>query len=184
MSVQKAHNDNEPSIDDQAEGSNCNCENTTLNIELGKITKELREHWFDKSTDKWKRSHQLFFTFLGSLSFTIGFPFFSFVTGNLEFQFDIFAALGLYPIFLLLGLSIFWGWILAWAPRNTGPVRLYLSGLTLPAFILFLILLPLHISGLIGNPQLPSAPNYQQTLPPPSPFPPQNYQPPQFPSQN
>lgn len=49
-----------------------------------------------------------------------------------------------FAIFAVVG--IFLGFLLAWKRPQSGPVRLFLSGVTLPAHILFLV----RFSGLIG----------------------------------
>lgn len=112
--------------------------------EMAEWFRLLREHWFQDSEKTWSRKHQFFFTFLGSFSFFVMLPVFTWSTGNVEFQTyifsDVFVVLTMYLIATLA--SGFFGVMLAWLPRKTGPTRLYLSGVALPSLVLFIASFP------------------------------------------
>ena len=84
------------------------------------------------------------FTFLGSLSFFVMLPVFTWSTGNLAFQTYIFSEW--IVVVTLLSIAVlasgFFGFMLAWVPRKTGPTRLYLSGIALPSLVLFVASFP------------------------------------------
>ncbi len=134
---------------------NCNRRCTTLNVELGKLFREFRQLWFQKSGDDWGRCRQFSFTFLGSLTYFISFSSFAISTGVLSLKIPaatLAPTVVLYSLALLIVISSFYAWILAWTPKKSGPVRLYLAGIALPAFVTSLILLPFRLSGLMGGP--------------------------------
>lgn len=130
-------------MSDHKKWSNDDSEGAGLSVELGKIVREIRETWFEKTCEDWGPSRQVFFTFMGSLTF-----FFSSFVVYLSVQKTLFSV-DIYPVlvFLIFIFSAFFGWILAWTPRNTGPVRLYLSGLALSGFVTFIITIPWRIWG-------------------------------------
>ena len=135
--------------------SNCSRESTTLNAELGKLVREFRQLWFEKSGEDWTRPHQFLYIFLGSLTYFLGYSFYALSTGTTTLQigtFDIAPSVVFYALGILFGLSAFFAWILAWVPKKSGPVRLYLSGIALPTFVVYLILLPFHLGGLFSGP--------------------------------
>ena len=138
-----------------AENSNSSRDFTTFKIEFGKLLREFRLLWFEKSGDEWSKGRQFFFAFLGSFTYFIGFLGFSFATGTLSSNLDLFMTIapdvGLTSLVFLILVPAFYAWILAWAPRKTGPVRLYLSGIALPALITTLIVLPFRVGSLLGG---------------------------------
>ena len=50
-------------------------------------------------------------------------------------------------VFTCLAISAILGFLLAWKRNRTGPVRLFISGITLPAFVLFVA----HVATLYGG---------------------------------
>lgn len=50
-------------------------------------------------------------------------------------------------VFICLAISAILGFLLAWKRKNTGPVRLFISGITLPAFVLLVA----HVATLYGG---------------------------------
>ncbi len=135
--------------------SNSNRNPVTINTELGRILRNFRKLRFEKSSNDWSRKRQFWFAFPGALSYFIGFFTFAFSTGVLEFRLE--STTGIAPnivissFVVLIVLSAFFAWILSWTPKKTGPVRLYLSGIALPAFVATLIMLPLRVGNLIGG---------------------------------
>lgn len=112
--------------------------------EIAEWFRLLREHWFQDSQHTWNKRQQFFFTFLGSLSFFVMMPVFTLTTGNVAFQTYIFSeGIVLLTMCLIVILaSGFYGFMLAWVPRKTGPARLYLSGIALPSIVLFIASFP------------------------------------------
>ena len=112
--------------------------------EMAEWFRLLREHWFRDSEKTWNRKQQFVFTFLGSLSFFVMLPFFTLNTGIPGFQSIILLEVSiLFTMYFIVFLaSAFYGVMLAWVPRKTGPTRLYLSGMALPALVLFVASFP------------------------------------------
>ena len=109
---------------------------------MSEWVKLIREHWFKESDEVWTSRKQFIFTFLGAFTyFTVVFTT-SLISGVAVFQIQIFFAT-IYVIYVWVVLavivSVFFGSILAWLPRKTGPVRLYLSGVALPALVMSII---------------------------------------------
>ena len=116
-----------------------------LSEEMSEWVKLIREHWFQESDEVWTSRKQFIFTFLGAFTyFTVVFTT-SLISGVAVFQIEIlFATIEIFYIWtvVIVILSVFFGSILAWLPRKTGPVRLYLSGVALPALVMSIIVLP------------------------------------------
>ena len=134
------------SIEDQAESPSCNC-NRSFSEEMAEWGQSLRVHWFIQSKENWTKRKQFVFTFLGALTFFFSVFTFSLTGGVVNYQFSIFSTT-YYSLFIIITiLAGFYGFILAWIPRKTSPVRLYLSGVTLPALVMFIVFLPSRYQG-------------------------------------
>ena len=135
------------SIRDQEENSCCNYNNRSFSEEMAEWGKLLREHWFYESDEDWTRPRQFFFTFFGAFTFFIVVFTTSLTSGVPDYQINIFWTTANIWIPIIFILSVFFGSILAWVPRKTGPVRLYISGVSLPALIMFIVFLPYRFQG-------------------------------------
>ena len=110
-----------------------------ISKETAKIIREIRKYMFVKTDEVWLPLKQFGFTFLGAFTFVVSLSLNQlFTTTIVTFQ-EIVSTFYLFHLVLVVFLSAFFGLMLAWVPRKTGPVRLYLSGLLLPALILFLV---------------------------------------------
>ena len=135
------------SIGNQEESSSCNYNNRSFSEEMAEWGKLFRDHWFPKSDKVWPRHKQFFFTFLGALTFFTVVFMTSLGSGVPNYQTNIFLTTYYTWTTLIFILSVFFGSILAWTPRRTGPVRLYISGASLPALIMFIVFLPYRFQG-------------------------------------
>ena len=131
----------------QEESSSCNYKNRSFSEEMAKWGKLLRKHWFPKSDKKWTIPKQFFFTYLGALTFFSVVFTTSLTSGVLTFQTDIFLTTIYFWTTIIFILSGFFGFILAWGPKKTGPVRLYISGVSLPALVMYIVFLPYRFQG-------------------------------------
>ena len=135
------------STEDQANSPSCNCSNRSFSEEMAEWSKSVREHWFIQSEEVWPKRKQFIFTFLGAFTFFVA-VFVSSLTGGVaNYQFSIFSTTYYSWFVIIISLAAYFGLILAWMPRKTGPVRLYLSGVSLPALVMFIVFLPYRYQG-------------------------------------
>ena len=92
---------------------------------------------------------------MGSFSYFVGLIVFGFSTGIFAIQLESIAltapATIISAVIVLFALSTFYAWLLSMIPTKTGPIRMYLSGLALPAFVMTITMLPLRIGNLLGG---------------------------------
>lgn len=110
--------------------------------ELAKWIRNFREAWFEKSEYEWNRLSQFIFAFLGALTFFAAFSIFPNTDRTIPLVAELFGVFYIQSLIAMIVFSAYFGIILAWRPRKTGPVRVYLSGVTLPALTMFIVSLP------------------------------------------
>ena len=127
--------------DSLAEESNCNCQQRTLSQELAEWIRLHREHWYEDSDIEWNRLKQFVFTFLGSSTFFLAIHIYNNLTRTVP-AVELVSTLFVGYYLSLIVPAFFFGAILAWKPRKTGPIRLYIAGITLPALSLLITIVP------------------------------------------
>ena len=149
---------------DEPEGKcacRCGRQRSRFGDELGKLLRKFRKAWFSKIKERgqvpdWKPnpdegqlsyrqqvakgmrlSHlgQFGFAFLGSMTYIVVFVVMItegqlFVTLAFDFFWGIFSYLG-----MMFAIGGFFAWLVTYRSSRAGPVRLYLSGLALPALV-------------------------------------------------
>ena len=129
------------------QSSNCSYSNRSFSEERAEWVKSIREHWFHESEEVWSRYRQFVFTFLGALTFFVIVFISSLVGGSLQSQIPLFATTLIYSGGLIISLPMFFGALLAWREKKTNPIRLYLSGVALPAFVMSIAFFPYRLGG-------------------------------------
>ncbi len=138
------------STDSLTGDSNCKCQQRMFSHEMAEWLRLHRKHWYEDSEIMWSRPKQFQFTFLGSLSFFIAIHIFISTTRTVpsyELIADLFIFGFSFYFFSLLLSAIFFGALLAWKPRKTGPIRLFIAGVALPALTTFIAVLPISRLG-------------------------------------
>ncbi len=115
---------------------------------LDGLIENLTDAWFNDQFKDWKKKYRIFFAFLGAFSL------FSFLTPNIvERIFEDLPTISSDPAFsnyslfgILFGsiMSVFFAMLVSWRNEKSGPVRMYLAGLTLPAFAWYIIEKAVH----------------------------------------
>ena len=123
----------------KCEGDNSCCQG------LDRLFNQLTEAWFNENFKDWKWFPKRFFlALLGSFSLMI---FLSPILVERIFKSlpTIFFDPGLKTIttslitVLVISVSPFFAFLVSWRNDKSGPMRMYLAGLTLPAFVFFVI---------------------------------------------
>ena len=121
---------------------------TTINREIAAWIRDYREQWMSPSKASSVKAPQWGFwkrfacAFVGALTFIITLFLVRFRGLGIEYPDiatpDIFGFyVNVLVIFLFLGIpySIWFSWLVSWRDFGHGPVRLFLSGMFLPAFV-------------------------------------------------
>ena len=107
-----------------------------------------RKHWYQDSEITWSRRKQFLFSFSGSFSFFLAIHIYFVMTRTVP-SFELLTELFIFTFYFFSFLfpATFFGAILAWKPRKTGPIRLYIAGVALPALSTYIAIVPISRFG-------------------------------------
>ena len=100
--------------------------------------------WFNDNFNDWKPRRRFFFALLGSLTL------FVFLIPAIQTRIyeqlpsffidpELNTIISTFSFIFVVGLSLFYAGIVSWRNEKSGPVRMYLAGLTLPALVWFIV---------------------------------------------
>lgn len=108
--------------------------------QFARVIKRFDEAWFEPVACGWSRPKRFVYSWSGSITFSV-------VAGVVladRWFFDLVADSSLrwlfgFVVLAMVAVSAWFAWLVSWRNENYNPIRLFVSGLVLPAFVWTLV---------------------------------------------
>ena len=108
--------------------------------QFARVIKRFDDAWFEPVASGWSRPKRFMYSWSGSITFSV-------VAGvvlanqwliDLSADSDLRLLFG-FTVLALVAMSAWFAWLVSWRNENYNPIRLFVSGLVLPAFVWTLV---------------------------------------------